>query len=105
MTAHGAVRHSAGGLPLDPIEHASTDALRTLQLSRLRAQLKLAWENVPHYRAKFDAAGVHPDDLRTLDDLARFPFTTKDDLRSNYPFGLFAVPRDQVVRKIGRAHV
>jgi phenylacetate-CoA ligase len=85
-------------MPLEPIEHASTDALRALQLERLRKQLVLAWEKVPHYRAKFDAAGVHPGDLRTLEDLSRFPFTTKEDLRSNYPFGMFAVPREQVVR-------
>ena len=89
---------SAGGLPLDPIERSSVDELRAMQLARLRAQLQLAWDRVPHYRAKFEAAGVHPDDLKTLTDLARFPFTTKDDLRSNYPFGMFAVPRDQVVR-------
>jgi len=98
MTATGLSHRSAGGMPLEPIEHASTDALRALQLERLRRQLVLAWEKVPHYRAKFDAAGVHPGDLRTLEDLSRFPFTTKEDLRSNYPFGMFAVPREQVVR-------
>ena len=85
-------------LPLEPIEKASVDELRALQLKRLRATLQHAYANSPVYRAKFDAAGVHPDDLRTLADLAKFPFTTKADLRDNYPFGLFAVPREQVVR-------
>ena len=79
---------------LEPIEHASQDELRALQLDRLRWSLRHAFEHVPHYRASFDAAGVHPDDLRSLDDLARFPFTTKADLRATYPFGMFAVPRD-----------
>jgi len=83
---------------LEPIERASQDELRALQLGRLRWSLQHAYDNVPHYRARFDAAGVHPSDLRTLADLARFPFTTKDDLRRNYPFGMFAVPREQVVR-------
>jgi len=83
---------------LEPIERASRDELQALQLQRLKWTLKHAYENVPHYRAAFDAAGVHPDDLRTLADLARFPFTAKKDLRDNYPFGLFAVPREQVVR-------
>lgn len=91
-------RVSAGGLPLEPIEHASLDELRALQLERLRHSLAHAYGNVPHYRKAFDAAGVHPDDLRTLDDLRKFPFTTKADLRANYPFGMFAVPRDRVVR-------
>ncbi|MBH1964764.1 MAG: phenylacetate--CoA ligase [Comamonadaceae bacterium] len=84
--------------PLEPIEKASIDELRTLQLERLRWSLKHAYENSPVYKAKFDAAGVHPDDCKTLADLAKFPFTTKSDLRENYPFGMFAVPRDQVVR-------
>ena len=83
---------------LEPIERASRDELQALQLQRLKWTLKHAYENVPHYRAAFDAAGVHPDDLRTLADLTRFPFTAKKDLRDNYPFGLFAVPREQVVR-------
>ena len=83
---------------LEPIETASRDELRALQLERLRWTLRHAYENVPHYRRKFDTAGVHPDDLRALDDLAQFPFTTKQDLRDTYPFGLFAVPRDKVVR-------
>lgn len=85
MTATRSSHRSAGGMPLEPIERSSTDELRALQLERLRSQLTLAWEKVPHYRAKFDAAGVHPADLRTLADLSRFPFTTKEDLRSNYP--------------------
>jgi phenylacetate-CoA ligase len=83
---------------LDPIEIASRDEIAALQLSRLRVSLKRAYENVPHYRRSFDAAGVHPDDCRTLADLAKFPFTAKADLRDNYPFGMFAVPREQVTR-------
>ena len=83
---------------LEPIEKASVDELRALQLERLRWSLRHAYENVPHYRRKFDAAGVHPDHLKTLADLARFPFTTKADLRENYPFGMFAVPMDDIVR-------
>jgi phenylacetate-CoA ligase len=83
---------------LDPIERASRAEIATLQLQRLKWSLAHAYENVPHYRQKFDAARVHPGDLKTLDDLARFPFTTKLDLRDNYPFGMFAVPREQVVR-------
>ena len=83
---------------LEPIERASASELRALQLERMRWSLTHAYDNGAHYRRKFDAAGVHPSQLRSLDDLARFPFTTKDDLRDNYPFGLFAVPRDRVVR-------
>ena len=83
---------------LEPIERASQDELRALQLQRLKWTLQHAYENVPHYRAAFDAKGVHPDDLKDLADLRLFPFTTKKDLRDNYPFGLFAVPREQVVR-------
>ena len=82
----------------DAIEVASTDEIRALQLTRLKTTLGHVYANVPHYRQAFDAAGVHPDDLRTLADLARFPFTAKGDLRANYPFGMFAVPREQVVR-------
>ena len=82
----------------DAIEVASTDEIRALQLSRLKTTLAHVYANVPHYRQAFDAAGVHPDDLHTLSDVARFPFTAKGDLRANYPFGLFAVPREQVVR-------
>jgi phenylacetate-CoA ligase len=83
---------------LEPIETASLDELRALQLQRLQWSLGHAYNNVPHYRSKFDAAGVRPEQLRSLDDLARFPFTTKADLRDTYPFGMFAVPREQVVR-------
>ena len=83
---------------LDPIEIASRDEISALQLDRLKWSVRHAYENVPHYRASFGAAGVHPDDLKTLEDLARFPFTTKSDLRDNYPFGMFAVPQDQIAR-------
>ncbi len=82
----------------DPIEHASRDELSALQLKRLQWSLRHAYENVPAYRAKFDAAGVHPDDCKSLADLAKFPFTAKADLRDNYPFGLFAVPREKIAR-------
>ncbi|SHK62742.1 phenylacetate-CoA ligase [Pseudonocardia thermophila] len=83
---------------LDPAERMSVDELRALQLQRLQWTLRHAYENVPHYRKAFDTAGVHPDDCRELSDLAKFPTTTKADLRDNYPFGLFAVPREQVRR-------
>lgn len=84
--------------PLDPIEKASVDELRALQLARLQATLRHAYANSAVYRAKFDAAGVHPDDCRSLADLSKFPFTTKKDLRDSYPFGMFAVPREECVR-------
>ena len=84
--------------PLDPIETASVDELRALQLQRLRATLQHAYANVPAYRRKFDEAGVQPQDCRSLDDLRKFPFTSKADLRAGYPFGMFAVPREQCVR-------
>ena len=83
---------------LDPIERASRDEIAALQLQRLKWTLRHAYENVPHYRAAFDEKGVHPDDLKQLSDLSKFPFTSKKELRDNYPFGLFAVPREQVVR-------
>ncbi|VXB89241.1 phenylacetate--CoA ligase PaaK [Nocardioides sp. AX2bis] len=83
---------------LEAIETASVDELRALQTERLRWSVRQAYENVPHYRAALDAVGVHPDDVRELADLARLPFTTKPDLRENYPYGMFAVPREQVVR-------
>jgi phenylacetate-CoA ligase len=83
---------------LEPIETASRDELVALQLQRLRWSLRHAYDNVAHYRIAFERAGVHPGDLETLDDLARFPFTTKADLRDNYPFGMFAVARTDVVR-------
>ena len=83
---------------LDPIEIASRDEIAALQLERLKWSLNHAYDNVPFYRDKFDAAGVHPDDLKSLSDLAKFPFTVKSDLRDNYPFGMFAVPRKDIVR-------
>jgi phenylacetate-CoA ligase len=83
---------------MEPIERASRDELQALQLERMKWTLKHAYDNVPHYRAAFDAAGVHPGDLKSLADLAKFPFTEKKTLRENYPFGLFAVPREKVVR-------
>jgi len=83
---------------LEPIETASQDELRALQLQRLQWSLKHAHDNVPHYRKAFDLRGVHPSDLKSLADLAKFPFTTKHELRANNPFGMFAVPREQVVR-------
>ena len=85
-------------LTLDPIETASRDQLQALQLERLRWSLAHAYEGNPRYRAKFDAAGVHPGDLKSLADLARFPFTTKQDLRDAYPFGFFAVPEERLAR-------
>ena len=83
---------------LEPIERASRDELQSLQLARLKQTLQHAYDKVPHYKQAFDAAGVHPSDLQTLADLSKFPFTTKKDLRANYPFGMFAVPREQVAR-------
>jgi phenylacetate-CoA ligase len=84
--------------PLESIEKASLPELRALQLKRLQATLAHAYENSPVYRAKFDAAGVKPSDVKSLADLAKFPFTTKKDLRDAYPFGMFAVPREDIVR-------
>ena len=92
------VQHLPAPGDLEPIERASRDELQALQLQRLQWTLQHAYDNVPHYRAAFDAAGVHPGDLKTLADLAKFPFTEKKALRDNYPFGMFAVPREQVVR-------
>src|SRR6202030_4389313 len=94
MTSHTIQELTA----LEPILGASRDELEALQLERLRSTLLHAYANNANYTRKFDAAGVHPDDLRTLADLARFPFTTKEDLRDAYPFGFFAVPREQVAR-------
>lgn len=82
----------------DRIEHASRDEIQALQLERLKWSLKHAYDNVPHYRKSFDEAGVHPSDLKQLSDISKFPFTTKQDLRDNYPFGMFAVPREQISR-------
>jgi phenylacetate-CoA ligase len=83
---------------LDQIEIASRDEITALQLERLKWSLNHAFDNVPFYKASFDAAGIHPDDLKTMADLAKFPFTVKQDLRDNYPFNMFAVPRDQLRR-------
>ncbi|MEM1315958.1 MAG: phenylacetate--CoA ligase, partial [Pseudomonadota bacterium] len=83
---------------LDPIEIASRDEIEALQLSRLRWSLGHAYANVPFYTRRFDEAGVHPEDLKTLADIARFPFTVKQDLRDNYPFDMFAVPQSQIAR-------
>lgn len=102
MTAVTSQPRRLGSAPeaalLDPAERMGVDELRALQLERLRATLRHAYDNVPHYRQVFDAAGVHPDDCRELADLARFPTTSKADLRENYPFGMFAVPQAQVRR-------
>jgi phenylacetate-CoA ligase len=83
---------------LEPIETASRDALQALQLERLQKSVHAAYECIPHYKKKFGAAGVHPGDLKDLSDIANFPFTTKEDLRQNYPFGMFAVPMADIVR-------
>ncbi|AEA59174.1 phenylacetate--CoA ligase PaaK [Burkholderia gladioli] len=85
-------------LPLEPIETASRDELQALQLERLKWSLGHAYQHSPVYRRKFDEAGVHPNQLTTLADLSRFPFTTKSDLRDNYPFGMFAVPQERISR-------
>ena len=97
MSAKAPIRIPKPG-ELDPIETASRDELQALQLERLRWSLQHAYDHVPHYKASFDAKGVHPSDLKSLADLAKFPFTTKHDLRANYPFGLFAVPREKMAR-------
>ena len=91
------VRQPAPG-DLEAIETASRDEVQALQLQRLRWTLQHAYDNVPHYQRAFDAKGVHPNDLKQLSDLSKFPFTVKKDLRDNYPFGMFAVPREQVAR-------
>ncbi len=90
--------HDADRALLDPMETASVDALRQHQLERLRWSLKHAYDNVPLYRQRFAECGAHPDDLKCLKDLAKFPFTGKNDLRDNYPYGMFAVPQQEVVR-------
>ena len=90
--------HAGARRGLHPIENAPTAEIRALQLERLKWSLAHAYAHVPAYRQLFDGAGVHPSDLQRLEDLARFPFTTKTELRDNYPFGMFAVPQDQVVR-------
>src|SRR5256886_491025 len=91
------VRKPAPG-DLEPIETASREELEALQLKRLQWTLRHAYDHVPHYRTALEGAGFHPNDLKALSDLARLPFTTKKELRDHYPFGLFAVPREQVVR-------
>lgn len=83
---------------MEPIESAGADELRSLQLVRLKQTVSRAYQNVPHYRRAFDDAGVHPDDLKQLSDISRFPFTTKLHLRDNYPFGMLAVPMDDIIR-------
>lgn len=83
---------------LDPMEIASRDEISALQLKRMKWTLAHAYENVPHYKKAFDDAGLHPDDLKSLSDLSKFPFTVKQDLRDNYPFNMFAVPRAQIAR-------
>ena len=98
MSSKKVRRRGARRSELDPIEKASRDEIAALQRRRIRWTLRHAYDNVAHYRRKFRAAGVHPDDFKHLEDLARFPFTTKEDLRTTYPFGMFAVPRSQVVR-------
>src|SRR5262249_9992716 len=87
-----------GSADLEPIERASADELRALQLERLRWSLAHAYDNVAHFRRAFEAAGVHPRDLRELADLGKFPFLTKQELREYYPYGMFAVPREKLVR-------
>jgi phenylacetate-CoA ligase len=83
---------------LEAIETGSRDEIAAVQTSRLKRTLHTVYENVPAYRKKFDAAGVTPSDFRRLEDLQKFPFTTKQDLRDNYPFGMFAVPKERVAR-------
>src|SRR5271155_6238132 len=90
-------RAAALGRP-EPVETASLDELRALQLKRLTASIARAHHHVPHYRKTFEAAGIAPGDVKSFDDLKKLPFTTKDDLRQNYPFGMFAVPMDEIVR-------
>lgn len=85
-----------GRASLDPIEIASRDEIEALQLERMKWSLNHAYENVPMYKKRFDEKGVHPDDLKSLKDLSKFPFTVKDDLRDNYPFGMFAVPMEKI---------
>src|ERR1700755_1793085 len=83
---------------MDEIEHASRDEITALQTKRLAWSLAHAYDNVAHYRKAFDQAGVHPSDFKQISDLAKFPFTVKTDLRDNYPFNMFAVPREKLVR-------
>jgi phenylacetate-CoA ligase len=98
MPSKRAADFSPSRKDLNPIEIASRDEIAALQLRRMKWSLKHAYQNVAHYKRSFDAVGVHPDDLKDLSDLRRFPFTAKDDLRANYPYGMFAVPMDKIVR-------
>ena len=98
MTNKSAQEQAADPQSLDPIETASRDEISALQLKRLRWSLKHAYDNVPHYKQAFDDKSVHPDDIKTLSDLAKFPFTVKEDLRNNYPFNMFAVPQKNISR-------
>src|SRR5215218_8487459 len=99
MTSTKRELRAAGSDPvLDDAERASRDEIIALQTKRMTWTLANAYGNVAHYKKAFDASGVHPSDFRQLSDLARFPFTVKSDLRDNYPFGMFAVPRERVVR-------
>lgn len=91
-------RPTGARAPLDPIETASRNEIAALQLRRMKETLTRAYEGSPFYKAKFDACGVHPDDLKSLSDIRKFPFTVKQDLRDNYPFGMFAVPQDRIAR-------
>ena len=91
-------QYSFGTSDLEGIERASEDELRSVQLQRLKWSLNHTYKNVTAYRRKCELTGIHPDDLKSLDDLRHYPFTTKEDLRSSYPFGMFAVPRDELVR-------
>lgn len=98
MTLKPAEQMAADTASLEPIETASRDEISSLQLSRMRWSLQHAYDNVPHYKKAFDDCGVHPQDLKSLSELAKFPFTVKSDLRDNYPFGMFAVPQSQIAR-------
>ncbi len=98
MTLKPKEDYAADKASLEPIEIASRDEIAALQLERLKWTLERVYSNVPHYTRAFDAAGLHPGDLSSLEDLAKFPFTVKDDLRKNYPFGMFSVPREQLAR-------
>ena len=98
MTHKSAEQQAADPQSLDHIETASRDEISAVQLKRLRWTLQHAYDNVPHYKKAFDEKGIHPEDAKTLGDLAKFPFTVKEDLRENYPFDMFAVPREQIAR-------
>ena len=98
MSTHTAVRSADAFMFHRDAETMPRDALAGQQTIRLRRTLERAYADVPHYRKAFDRVGVKPADFKVLADIARFPFTMKTDLRDNYPFGMFAVPRDQLVR-------